>query len=119
MALRVYTICTAEEGLSKSEIFMRGPKQPRYFVSADRAAIRSQSIRKINSSGWKSRQSSLDRMHRDNVDSIREVNRYNDPVAGGQVELSSHYNYGFRTNDGSYVATDDPNFKGQELQRAQ
>lgn len=90
--------------------------------AADRAAIRSQTIREvgeINAAGWKSRQASIDRMHRDNVDTIREVNRYNDPAVGGQVELSSHYNYGFRTNSGEYVATDDPNFEGQELQRAQ
>jgi hypothetical protein len=92
--------------------------------AADRAAIRSQTVRdiaEINAAGWKSRQQSLDRMHRDNVDTVREVNRYNDPANNRQVELSSHYNHGFRTSDGRYVATDNPNFNpgagGQELQR--
>lgn len=92
--------------------------------AADRAAIRAQTTREIgeiNAAGWKSRQDSLDRMHRDRVDTIREVNRYQDPVAGRQVELSSHYAYGYRTGSGQYVATDDPNFdpgaNGQQMQQ--
>lgn len=92
--------------------------------AADRAAIRAQTVRdigEINAAGWKSRQQSMDRMHRDNVDTIREVNRYQDPTTNRQVELSSHYNHGFRTNDGRYVATDNPNFNpgagGQEMKR--
>ena len=63
-------------------------------------------------------------MHRDNVDTIREVNRYYDPTRDRPVELSSHYNHGWRLGDGTYVGTDDPNFdpgqfgvEGQELQR--
>lgn len=92
--------------------------------AADRSAIRSQTIREvgeINAAGWKSRMASIDGMHRDKVDTIREVNRYADPTTGRQVELSSHYNHGFRTSGGGYVATDDPNFKpgsgGFEMQR--
>ncbi|MEO6361683.1 MAG: hypothetical protein ABIO71_00480 [Caldimonas sp.] len=92
--------------------------------AADRSAIRSQTIREvgeINAAGWKSRMASIDGMHRDKVDTIREVNRYADPSTGRQVELSSHYNHGFRTSGGGYVATDDPNFKpgsgGFEMKR--
>ncbi len=94
----------------------------------DRAAIRAQTIREIgeiNTAGWKARQQSIDRMHRDRVDTIREVNRYHDPAANREVTLSSHYNHGWRTDDGRYIATDDPNFdpsrdlgvQGKEMQR--
>ena len=93
--------------------------------AADRAAIRSNTAREvadINAAGYASRQASQDRMHRNDVDTIREVQRYQDPTTNRQVELSSHYNYGYRTGNGTYVATDDPNFdpgaSGQQLQRA-
>jgi len=92
---------------------------------ADRAAIRSNTAREvadINAAGYASQQASQDRMHRNNVDTIREVQRYQDPATNRQVELSSHYNYGYRTGNGSYVATDDPNFNpgvnGQQMHRA-
>ena len=93
--------------------------------AADRAAIRSNTAREvadINSKGWQARQDSQDRMHRNNVDTIREVQRYQDPSGNRQVELSSHYNYGWKTSNGTYVANDDPNFNpgtgGQQMQRA-
>lgn len=93
--------------------------------ASDRAAIRSNTAREvadINAAGYASRQASQDRMHRNNVDTIREVQRYQDPSTNRQVELSSHYNYGYRTGNGTYVATDDPNFNpganGQQMQRA-
>lgn len=116
------------EGAEQSAAISRWHNQRMAEISAkgaaDRAAIRSQTARDvadINAAGWKSRQDSLDRMHRDNVDTIREVNRYADPSNNRQVELSSHYNHGFRTGDGSYVATDNPNFNpgsgGEELKR--
>lgn len=96
--------------------------------AADRARIRSQTmaeIGRINAQGWASRQDSLDRMHRDNIDTIREVNRYHDPVAGRTVELSSHQDHGWRLDNGSHLSTNDPNFDpgalfgigGQEMQR--
>ena len=92
--------------------------------AADRHAIRMNTIREvgqINTAGWKSRQASLDRQHRGAIDSIREVSRYADTSTGRVVELSNHYNHGFRTSSGAYVATDDPNFNpgsgGVEMNR--
>lgn len=93
--------------------------------AADRAAIRSNTAREvadINSKGWQARQDSQDRMHRNNLDTIREVQRYQDPSGNRQVELSSHFNYGWKNSNGTYVANDDPNFDpgvgGQRMQRA-
>ncbi len=93
--------------------------------AADRAAIRTSTIREvgeINAAGWKARQESQDRMHRNRVDTIREVQRYQDPSGNRQVELSSHYNYGWKTDGGHYVASNDPNFDpgagGVEMKRA-
>lgn len=82
--------------------------------AADRAAIRSNTIREIgeiNSAGWKSRMASMDRQHQRNLDAVREEARYVDPTTNRAIALSSHYNHGFRTAGGAYVATDDPNFK--------
>ncbi|MBP8296045.1 MAG: hypothetical protein KAX84_08050 [Burkholderiales bacterium] len=96
--------------------------------AAQRAAIRSDTIRevgRINAEGYARRQESQDRMHRNNVDTLREINRYHDPGSNRQVELSSHQNHGWRLDNGAYVSTNNPNFDpqrdlgvgGQEMKR--
>ncbi|MCC7258628.1 MAG: hypothetical protein IT486_09660, partial [Gammaproteobacteria bacterium] len=66
-----------------------------------------------------------DRMHKDTVRTIREVQGYRDPRSGGVVELPQHYDHAWQLRDGSYVLTDDPDFDprrdvgvaGEKLQR--
>lgn len=67
-------------------------------------------ISDMQNNGWRASQDSNDRMHRETVRTVREVNAYRDPRSGGVVELSSHYNHAWQLRDGSYVLTDSPNF---------
>lgn len=77
--------------------------------------------------GWQSRNESSDRTQRETIEGIRGVETYNDPVAGGTVQLSNQYPHAWRLNDGSYLLTDDVNLdpardlgiQGQRLKPAQ
>ncbi|MDZ7627574.1 MAG: hypothetical protein U5J99_04090 [Parvularculaceae bacterium] len=52
-----------------------------------------------------------DRMQRENVEAIRGVETYADPIAGGNVQLDATYDHAWRiTNNDSYILTNDPNF---------
>lgn len=76
----------------------------------------------------RSRSESSDRMHRESVRTMREVEHYRVPggAGGGVVELPNHYRHAWRMRDGTYVLTDSPNFDpqrdagqpGEQLQRA-
>ncbi len=74
----------------------------------------------------RSRSESSDRMHRESVRTVREVEHYRAPGGGGVVELPSHYRHAWRMRDGTYVLTDSPNFDpqrdlgqpGEQMQRA-
>lgn len=85
---------------------------------ARRGEIRAQTqveIAQIRNNTWQSTQSSHDRMHRDNVRTLREVEHYRNP-AGGTVELPNHYQHAWKLRDGSYVLTDSPAFDpGRDL----
>lgn len=62
----------------------------------------------------RSRAESSERMHRESVRVIREVEHYSVPGAGGRVvELPNHYRHAWRMRDGTYVLTDSPNFDPQ------
>ena len=52
-----------------------------------------------------------DRQQREFVESIRGVETYHEPVAGGVVQLDNSYQHAWRVGDGSYPLTDDPNFR--------
>ena len=93
-----------------------------------RGEIRNQTMQDIagmRDNTWRSGQASQDRMHKDNVRTIREVQGWRDPRSGGVVELPQHYQHAWQLRDGSYVLTDDPNFDpgrdigiaGKELER--
>lgn len=60
----------------------------------------------------RSRSESSDRMHRESVRTLREVEHYSVP-GGGTVELPNHYRHAWRMRDGTYVLTDSPNFDPQ------
>jgi hypothetical protein len=73
-------------------------------------------IADINARGQRDRAATDDRMHRETVRTIREVEHYRDPPGpGGRgvVELSNHYRHAWKLKDGSYALTDDPNFDPQ------
>lgn len=96
-----------------------------------RAQIRAQTreeVAGIYSGIARSRSESSDRMHRESVRVIREVEHYRVPGGSGTgvVELPNHYRHAWRMRDGTYVLTDSPNFDpqrdagqaGEQLQRA-
>ncbi len=78
-----------------------------------RGEIRNEAMReteRMRNETWRSGQATQERMHRETVRTIREVQGYRDPRSGGVVELPQHYNHAWQLRDGSYVLTDDPNF---------
>lgn len=69
---------------------------------------------------------SSDRQQREYIESVRGVETYHEPVDGGAVQLDNKYDHAWRLRDGSYLLTNDPNFRpgavgleGQELRRVQ
>lgn len=68
-------------------------------------------ISEMQRASWNYQQAVHDRLAREESETIRGVETYNDPMApGGQVQLSNLYKNARRLNDGSYVPTDDPPF---------
>ena len=57
---------------------------------------------------WESQQSSQDRMHTSFVQTIREVQTYQD--GSGKVELSSGYDQAWSRGDGTYILSNSPSF---------
>ncbi len=51
-----------------------------------------------------------DRIHRETIRSIQEVQPWRDPSTGQQVDLSIHYKYAWQLGDGRQFLTNDPNF---------
>ncbi len=68
-------------------------------------------ISRIRQESFDSRMKSMDRGHREFIESIRGTETYRDPDSStGSVELSNQYRNAWRLNDGTYVLTDDPSF---------
>ena len=86
---------------------------------AKRGQIMAQSradIAAIQNQTYASRDASTDRMQRDNVKTIREIETYREPRTGGVVELPNHYRHAWRLNDGTYFLTDSQAFDpGRDL----
>ncbi len=57
---------------------------------------------------WESQQSSQDRIHKSFVQTIREVQTYQD--GNGKVELSSGYDQAWSRGDGTYILSNSPSF---------
>jgi hypothetical protein len=61
--------------------------------------------------GVAARESADDRMHRQRVRAVREVEHYTDPSRpSGVAELPNHYRHAWSLKDGSYALTNDPAF---------
>ena len=72
-----------------------------------------QEVADINNSTWRSGDISRDNMHQANIDSINNVQRYQDPTTGGEVQLDNRYDHAYRTGDGTYIQSNDPNLNQQ------
>jgi hypothetical protein len=68
-------------------------------------------IRQMQADSWRRYNESSDRMSRETSEAIRGVETYNDPYNGGTVQLDNSYEHAWQLNDGSYVLTDDPDFR--------
>ena len=67
-----------------------------------------------------------DRQQREFVETVRGVETYHEPVEGGVVQLDNTYDHAWRVRDGTYLLTNDPNFRpgligleGQQLNKVQ
>ncbi|MEZ5863081.1 MAG: hypothetical protein R3D25_03035 [Geminicoccaceae bacterium] len=81
--------------------------------AADRAAVTSrhgEEMLDIINQGYQNRQRIIDEGHERFSRTIREVDVYNDPLAG-QVELPSYYDRAWRLDGGDYLLSNDHNFE--------
>jgi hypothetical protein len=61
--------------------------------------------------GVAARDSADDRLHRERIRAVREVEHYVDPSRpSGVAELPNHYRHAWSLKDGNYALTNDPNF---------
>lgn len=89
------------------------------------AAKTRQEIAALQIAGDRDRAATGERMHRDTVQALREVQPYRD-ATGATVELPGHYAHAWRLRDGSFLLTDSPQLDpgrdlglpGERLQRA-
>lgn len=67
-------------------------------------------IADIHNATQRHRDATNDRMHTQTIKAVREVEHYREP-GGRTVELPSHYRQAWKLRDGSYVLTDDADFR--------
>ena len=73
-------------------------------------------ISDIQNRGYRARDASSDRMQRDTIKTVREIETYREPRSGGVVELPNHYRHAWQLKDGSYLLTDSQAFDpGRDL----
>jgi hypothetical protein len=80
-------------------------------AAGERAVRNSYADPKPASSSSSTKDDTDDRIHRKNIDGLRGVETYDDPVYGGTVQLDNTYDHAWRVNNAdSYILTNDPNF---------
>jgi hypothetical protein len=67
-------------------------------------------IADIHQATQRQRDATNERLHKQTVKTLREVEHYREP-GGSTVELPSHYRQAWKLKDGSYLLTDDVNFR--------
>lgn len=72
-----------------------------------------QEIADINQRGWQSGQATDDGIQRATIDGINNIDRYQDPVSGNEVQLDNRYDHAWRAGDGTYIQSNDPNLNQQ------
>ena len=76
----------------------------------DMVARAGSEMRESQMKDWERRQQANDRIIQNFTDNIRGVERFNDPLAGKEVELPSGYGRAFANNLGEYIVTDSPSY---------
>jgi hypothetical protein len=110
-------------------INVEGTRTRAAIIVAGGAAITAATVAANNAAtqGYADRMAASDRMQRERIEAIRGVETYNDPVAGGTVQLDNNFDQAWRVSTSeSYILTKDPNFdpaafniEAQRLQVAQ
>lgn len=96
-----------------NELQVQGVRDRVAIIVAGGAALTNSTIAANNmaTQGYAERSATSDRMQRERIEAIRGVETYDDPVAGGTVQLDNTYTNAWRvTNSDSYILTNDPNF---------
>lgn len=81
--------------------------------AADRTRIIAESNREISriiQDGYEQRSRTMDDTHRKVINTIREVDDFNDPERGGTVQLPHHYDHVYSNGKGDYLLTNDSLF---------
>jgi hypothetical protein len=92
---------------------VRGVRDRAAIIVAGGEALTAATIAANNAAtqGYAQRMATSDRMQRERIEGIRGVETYNDPIAGGTVQLDNTFNHAWRVaNSESYILTKDPNF---------
>jgi hypothetical protein len=96
-----------------NDIQVQGVRERAAIIVAGGAALTASTIAANNAAtqGYAERSASSDRMQRERIEAIRGVETYDDPLAGGTVQLDNTYSNAWRvTTSDSYILTNDPNF---------
>ena len=96
-----------------NDIQVQGVRDRAAIIVAGGAALTQSTIAANNmaTQGYAERSATSDRIQRERIEAIRGVETYDDPVAGGTVQLDNTYKNAWRvTNSDSYILTNDPNF---------
>lgn len=67
-------------------------------------------VSEIQNQTWQNTQDTNERIHKNTLDALRNVQPYYDPERGSAVEVDNRYDYLWRLEDGTYFQTNDPNF---------
>jgi hypothetical protein len=70
----------------------------------------SSELREDQQRAWEQRQEAQDRIARNFSDYIRGVDRFQDPLAGKEVELPAGYGHAWANNLGEYIVSDSPSY---------
>lgn len=70
-----------------------------------------QEINRIIHEGYQERSEIQDRIHREQIEAIRGVETFHDPINGGTVQLDNGYDQAWQLADGTFVLTNDAFFE--------
>lgn len=70
-----------------------------------------QEINRIIHEGYQERSEIQDRIHREQIEAIRGVETFHDPINGGTVQLDNSFDQAWQLEDGTFVLTNDAFFE--------
>lgn len=94
------------------EVAVQGTRERAAMIVAGGAAATKSNIESFHIMASRgSTDATNDRMHRENIEAIRGVETYRDPVGEQNVQLDANYSHAWRVNNqDAYILTNDPNF---------